>query len=239
MKEESGEYLKNLCAAAGHALAGASFTDSGHRDCLPAGSVSVPVAFYKIGEAFMKKIVCAVAVIVLAAGTAVAQTSGLKAGLWEIKTTRQVMDGRDMTAQMNAVMDKMTQAMANMSPDQRKKVEAMTGGGSQGTIQVCVSRAMAEKNQPMVDRDGQCAAAKVTRNGNQSRFEFDCTRNGSKSAGTGTSTVHGDTIVTAVDMTMTDSRGQHSMQNVSVMHFLGADCQGVVPVDQMAKKNDR
>jgi len=38
-----------------------------------------------------------------------------------------------------------------------------------------------------------------------------------------------------MDMTMTDARGQHSMQTESQMKFLGADCQGVKPADQIAR----
>jgi hypothetical protein len=170
-----------------------------------------------------------------------AQTPGLKAGLWEIKTTRQVMDGRDMTAMMTTAMEKMQQAMANMSPEQRKQMEGMVGNaigvGSSGGVRICVSPAMAAKNQPMVDKDGQCAPAKVTHSGNKSTFEFSCTQNGRSTTGTGTSIADGDSISTSVVMTITDAKGNHTMQSDSVMTFAGSDCQGITPADQIAQKS--
>ena len=69
----------------------------------------------------MKKLT--LAILVTLTGSAFAQSSALKPGLWEIKTIRQVMDGRDMSAQMNAAQGQMEEAMAQMSPDQRKKME--------------------------------------------------------------------------------------------------------------------
>jgi hypothetical protein len=166
-------------------------------------------------------------------------TPGQKAGLWEFKQLKQVMDGKDMTAQMNAAQEKMQQALANMPPDQRAKMETMMGGlgvGKSGAIKVCVSPAMAAKNQPMVDKDGQCPPAKISHNGNQTLFEVNCTRNGRTTAGTGTSTANGDIITTDMNMTMTDAKGQHTMQSQTQMSYLGADCQGVTPADELAKK---
>ena len=36
-------------------------------------------------------------------------------------------------------------------------------------------------------------------------------------------------------MTMTDTRGQHTIQNESQMKYLGPDCQGIKPIDELAK----
>lgn len=164
------------------------------------------------------------------------QIPGQKAGLWEFKQIKQVMDGKDMTAQMNAAQEKMHQAMANMSPDQRAKMEAMMGGtgmGTGGAMKICVSPAMAAKNQPMVDKDGQCPPAKINRNGNHTTFEFNCTKNGHTMAGTGASVANGDSITTDMNMTVTDAKGQHTMQSQTQMSYLGADCKGVTPADQL------
>jgi hypothetical protein len=38
-----------------------------------------------------------------------------------------------------------------------------------------------------------------------------------------------------MDMTTTDARGRHTMQSESQMKYLGADCQGVKPVEQLMK----
>lgn len=180
-------------------------------------------------------------ILITFCSSAFAESSSLKAGLWEIKPIRQVVDGRDMTAQMAAAQAKMQQAMASMTPDQRKQMETMmkgmgTNSPSAGSLaRICISAAMAAKNAPMVDHEGRCAPAKVTRNGNKSTFEFNCTTNGRTMVGSGESTTNGDTISTSVNMTMTDSKGHHTMQSESEMTYLGSDCQGIKPADQLVK----
>jgi len=60
----------------------------------------------------VKKLIVAILVIV---GTPVlAQSVKMKPGLWETRVERQVMDGKDMTAQMALAQEKMQQAMTNM-----------------------------------------------------------------------------------------------------------------------------
>ena len=185
----------------------------------------------------MKKLT--LAILITLSGTAFAQASSLKAGLWEIKPISQIMDGRDMTAQMASAQEKMQQAMANMSPEQRKQMQAMMGhqgAPAGGGMRICVSPAMAARDKPMVDPEGRCEPATVNHSGNKTSFEFNCTANGRTSTGKGESTVNGDTVTTRVDMTMTDARGRHTMQSESQMKYLGSDCQGIKPLDQLAKK---
>jgi hypothetical protein len=55
------------------------------------------------------------AILITMSGTAFAQSSSLKPGLWEMKPIRQVVDGRDLTAQITAASAEMERAMANMS----------------------------------------------------------------------------------------------------------------------------
>jgi hypothetical protein len=192
----------------------------------------------------VNKIAFAILITTLSGG-AFAESSSLKAGLWEIKPIHQVVDGRDTTAQMAAAQAKMQQAMASMTPEQRKQMEAMMKGmgtnspSAAGLVRICVSPAMAAKNAPMVDHEGHCAPAKVTRNGNKSTFEFNCTTNGRTTVGSGESTTNGDTISTSVNMTMTDSKGHHNMQSESEMTYLGSDCQGIKPADQLVKDLQR
>lgn len=177
---------------------------------------------------------CTLAILVILSGTAFAQ-SNLKPGLWEVKATRQVVDGRDLTAQMAAVSAKMEQAMANMTPEQRKQMEAMMNSqgrpqsASGGATRICVSPAMAKMDKPMVDPEGRCEPTKVTRNGNKTSFEFNCARDGRTQVGSGESTVSGDTVTSRMDMTVTDAQGRHTMQTESQMRFLGTDCQGIKP----------
>lgn len=178
---------------------------------------------------------CTIAILIILSGAAFAQSPGLKPGLWEMKPIRQVVDGRDLTAQMASASSKMEQAMANMPPEQRKQMEAMMSGqgrspGSYGDgARICISPAMAARDKPMVDSQGRCEPAKVSRNGDKTNFEFNCTADGRTEVGSGESTVSGDTVTTRVNMTMTDARGPHSMQTESQMRYLGPDCQGIKP----------
>ncbi len=178
----------------------------------------------------------ATAIIVTLSGTALAQSPALKPGLWEMKPIRQVVDGRDMTAQRAATSARMEQAMANMTPEQRKQMEAMISaqggtnpGVSGGGTRICISPAMAAKDKPMVGSDSHCEPAKMNRSGNKTSFEFNCSADGRTEVGSGDSTVSGDTVTTRVDMAMTDARGHHTMQTESQMKYLGPDCQGIKP----------
>jgi hypothetical protein len=187
----------------------------------------------------VKKIVLAICMLPCAG--VLADDFKMKPGLWEVKVVRQVMDGRDMTSQLAAAQERAQQAMANLSPEQRKQMEAMMGGrpmpaiGAGGATRICVSPAMAARDTPTVDPQGQCQTQKMTRSGNTMEFEFKCTGNGRSSAGKGKRTVGGDTVTTSVDMTATDARGEHKIQNESQMTFVGADCQGVKPIEDLSK----
>jgi hypothetical protein len=187
----------------------------------------------------MKKSV--LAILVALGTTAYADTPAMKAGLWEMTVVRQVMDGRDMSAQMAAAQAQMQQAMAKMSPAQRKQMESMMGsqgggGSGGGAMRICVSPAMAARDKPMVDPEGRCEPAKVSRSGNKTSFEFNCTTGGRTSVGKGETVVSGDSMTTRMDMTTTDAHGRHTMQNETQMKYLGADCQGVKPADQLVKE---
>jgi hypothetical protein len=184
----------------------------------------------------------AAAILIVLSTTAFAQSPGMNPGLWEINVVRQVMDGHDVTAQMTAAQTKLQQAMANMSPEQRKRLEAMMGGQglpvqstATGGTRVCISAAMAARDRPVVDPKGLCEPAKVSRSGNKISFEFNCTANGGTSVGKGESTIGSDMVTNSVDMTVTDARGQHTMRNESQMKYLGPDCQGIKPLDELAK----
>ncbi len=176
------------------------------------------------------------AILAILSSTAFAQSPGLKPGLWEVKPIRQVVDGHDMTAQMASANAKMEQAMANMTPAQRKQMEAMMSGqgmpnqsAAASGARICISPAMAAQDKPMVDPEGRCEPAKVSRNGNKTSFEFHCAANGRTEVGKGETTVNGDTVTTQVDMTTTDAQGRHAMQTESQMKYLGPECQGIKP----------
>ena len=181
-----------------------------------------------------------VVILVTLSSTAFAQGSGLKAGLWEMKRTSMVIDGKDMNAQMSAAQAQMQQHMEQVSPEQRAQMQAMMEQhgshgmmNQQGARQICISPAMARKNNPVVDSG--CEPAKLKRNGNKSSFEINCTKNGRKVEGKGESTYNNDTVNTHMDMTTTDDRGSKHMQMEMQMTYLGTDCQGIKPADELIK----
>jgi hypothetical protein len=182
----------------------------------------------------MKK--ATMAVFISLSSIAFAENSGLKPGLWEVKPTSQVVDGRDMTAQIAESRARMQQAIANMPPEQRQSMmNQMPAQSADGSMRICVSPEMAAKDQPMIDHTGHCPPAKVTRDGNRSSFEFNCTTDGHNTVGKGERVVNGGSVTTRVDMTMTDARGSHTVHTESQMKYLGSDCQGIKPLDQIAR----
>jgi len=181
-----------------------------------------------ISEETMKKATLAVMLIVSSA--AYADGGAMRAGLWETKVVHQLVDGRDVSERMRA-------AMANMTPEQRQMMSAhmknMPGQG--GAIRLCISPAMAAKHYMHTDPDGRCPPTSVSTSGNKTTFSFSCAKDGRTISGNGVSTVIGDTATTHFESTSTDAKGTHSMVVDSEMTYLGADCQGVTPVDQLAK----
>ncbi len=182
-------------------------------------------------------------VLVAIGGTALAGDSGLKAGLWEMTQSRQVMDGHDMSDQMAAAQKQMQQAMANMPEDQRKRMETMMNrqgmSGSSATgvgRRICISPQMAARDKPMIDPQGRCEPGKVTRSGNKASYEFNCSTAGRTMVGKGENTIGSDTVSTHIDMTVSDAQGSHTIQSDTAIKYLGADCQGVKPLDQLAKE---
>ena len=174
-----------------------------------------------------------------AALSAIAGGYGIKPGLWETKIVKQVVDGKDMSAQMTAMASQMQQMMANMPPEQRAKMEeAMKGRGGpkfgdNGTVRLCITPEQANSDRPMVDSRGGCDPATVNRSGNHVSFELHCNSNGSVTTGKGESTITGDLVATSIDMTTKSSDGKtHVMHNESVMNFVGSDCGDVKPVQR-------
>lgn len=183
----------------------------------------------------MKKTV--LAIMLVASSAAHAETGAMRAGLWETKTIHQVVDGRDMTAQMAAQQARMQAAMAKMTPEQRQMMGASMKGmpGSGGSVRMCISPAMAAKHMGQVNSDGRCPPASVTTSGNKTSYTFNCTKDGRTTVGNGTSTVNGDSVSSHVEVKTSDAKGSHTMAMDSEMTYLGADCQGITPIDQLAK----
>jgi Tfp pilus assembly protein PilV len=170
--------------------------------------------------------------------------TGMKPGLWESKSIKLVVDGRDMSEQMAAMMAKRDQMMAALPAEQRAKMEAMfksngIGQGNDG-FQICVSPAMAKRDTPVIDKEGRCQPVKLTRTGNQTSFEINCAVRGVTTTGKGVSTIGSDTISTQVDMTTTNANAGGKTQVIhseSEMHFVGPDCGDLKPPDALAPQS--
>ncbi len=186
----------------------------------------------------MKKVL--LAILVTLSSNVFADGPRPKPGLWEVSVIKQVVDGRDMQAQMAAAQAQMKQAMANLTPEQRKQMEAMTGrqggGASAGGTRICISKEMATRDQPVMGTQSHCETVKFNRSGNKVSFEFNCSNKGRTESGKGETTISGDLMKTVMDMNTTDAQGSHTIHNESQMKFIGADCQGIKPADQLSRE---
>ena len=178
----------------------------------------------------------------LAVAAAQAQgPSGLKAGLWESRTLKMTVDGKDMLPQVKAAREQMQKSLANLPPEQRKKVEAMMAaqGGDPTVQRMCVSAEMAKRDQPILPRPShaECAEPKLDRKGNRTGFEFSCKQGESTVTGKGETVMGGDQISTKVETVSADKSGaKRVMVAETQMKFIGADCGGLKPIDQVVKE---
>ena len=164
-----------------------------------------------------------------------------KPGLWESRTTKMTIDGKDALASMKASYQQMRDSLAKMPPAQRKQMEDSLGPqGEDPTVQrVCVSAAMIKNQQSMVPSDlnqSDCAPAKVNHDGNRMTFETSC-----KHGSSGTVTSKGlivnakDLVTTTVETVITTAGAKQVMQTEAQMKFIGSDCGGLQPLDEMMK----
>jgi len=186
------------------------------------------------------RLLASIACLALAVGTGIAVHAaglGLKPGLWEVKVVKQVMDGRDMSAQMAAAMSQAQQALANLPPDQRARIEAMmknagaaTSASGNGAFRICVSPEMAQQNAPVLDKDGRCQPVMISRQGDRVEFQFSCTTNDTTMQGKGEATITAESVSTHTEMTSTSASGSHhQLQNDTVMSYVSADCGDLKP----------
>ena len=112
----------------------------------------------------------------LAAAQVLANSFGLKPGLWETRIVKMVVDGQDKTSMMSDAASKMQAAMANMPPEQRERMEAMMkerGGpsmGGDGTTRICVSPELASQEKPFTGKDEHCQPVSMTHAGNRTSY---------------------------------------------------------------------
>jgi hypothetical protein len=171
------------------------------------------------------------AAAVLAGACLPAGAQQLKPGLWEISNK---MKG---SAEMDKAMADMQAQMAAMPPDQRKQMEAMMaqrgvrmapgGAGGGMTMQMCMTKEMAERND--VPMQEGCTMTKQQRSGNTMKMAYTCTR--PPSSGEGEFTFLGPEAYKTHMVINTSAKGKpETMEMDGAGKWLGADCGSVKPV---------
>ncbi len=166
-------------------------------------------------------------------GAVAAQTlTARKPGLWELKTTHQGGPMADAQKQMEA-------AMASMPPAQRKQMEEMMRkqgvgvGGQPGVMRICVSPAMAARQdfaQP--DPKDNCQHKVTPVSSSEAKFSFTCKGDDGPSSGEGR----------LWDLTPEGYKSQMKLQSrhegkpvtmdvQQSARWVGADCQGIKPLN--------
>lgn len=171
---------------------------------------------------------------VLAAACLPVSAQTMKPGLWEIHN-------KVNNAELDGAMAEMQKQMAQMSPQERKQMEAMMaqqgvkiapGSGGGMAVQMCMTKEMVERNDvPM--QDG-CRLTRNQRSGSTTHVAFTCTN--PPSSGEGQFTMQGPEAYTS-RMTMKSAMAGRTETTTMEARgkWLRADCGNVKPV-QLPKK---
>ncbi|MBI4998311.1 MAG: DUF3617 domain-containing protein [Rhodocyclales bacterium] len=185
----------------------------------------------------MKKTILAAALAVSAAGALAAADPAIRPGLWEVKLVRQTMDGRDVTVLVPAALAGFQQLMGNLTPQQRKQMEATFGRPPTTTTQrICISAEMAAGDRPLLPPDVKCEPTAFSREAGRVTFEFSCAEQGRTTTGKGESILASESVSTRIDMVTNDANGKHTWQNHSQATYVGADCGNLKPADQVVRE---
>jgi hypothetical protein len=171
-------------------------------------------------------LLAAAAALCIVAFPAGAQT--LKPGLWEINNK---MGG----GEMDKAMADLQKEMAQMSPAERKQMEAMMGkqgvrmapgGGGGMTVQMCMTKEMVERNDMPV-QDG-CRMTQNSRSGNKLKMAFTCAN--PPSSGEGEVTFASSEAYTSKMTMRSQEKGKtETMTMDTTGKWLKADCGSVKP----------
>lgn len=153
---------------------------------------------------------------------------------------KMVVNGKDMVPKMAAAQEQMRKSMVDMSPEQRREMEAMLTqqDGDLLTRRICVSAEMAISGTGLVPQmaRSECDPPKLTRDDNRTSFEMSCRHGNGRMTSKGESVVHESTIVTKFDVVTTEGSGvEQTMTAETSMKFLDEDCGAIKPIDQTRK----
>ena len=179
----------------------------------------------------------ALAVVTLSLGASAAQAQMMKPGLWETTSKMQAANG-----EMASAMAMMQKQMANMSPEQRKAMEAMMAkqgsGISMPTVtddgaiitKTCMTKEMIDKSQLLTQQTqrGNCTQKNTPMEGGVIKTTFSCTNPPAK--GEARIVIKSDTSYNmTMNSTATVNGKQESMAFDASGKWLGADCGKVKP----------
>jgi hypothetical protein len=170
---------------------------------------------------FLAAIALPLNLLLVAAAHAQLQTQ-MQPGLWE--TTMQM---KSQSGEMEKAMAQAQAAMAKMTPEQRKQMEAMMGkngmamGGTPNTVRICISPEQAAMRQ-IPARDG-CTHT-MQHSGNTTRMQFSCAGN-PPSTGEGQFTLQSPKAYDGEFTFTTQRNGKPEvMQMKQAGKWLSADC---------------
>jgi len=149
-------------------------------------------------------------------------------GLWEHAYTMKSQSG-----QLEAAMKQMQDAMAQMTPQQRKQMQDMMAAqgvgmtGGMQSVKVCLSKEDAERDMPP-QQDG--CDQKVRRTGNVWQITFQC-KGPPPSSGEGQMTLVSPTAYSGNFTLLTDVEGKpERVQMTQTGKWISADCGNIRPV---------
>lgn len=175
----------------------------------------------------------------LCAGAAAQDRPDLRPGLWEMQMIK-APEGAGMPdpAKMKAAMAKMEAQMASLPPEQRKRMQQMMGNSgvafSETGMRMCLTAAsLARDGAPMDNRAG-CTTTVKTRTAQRWVATIACTQ--PPSSGEVEAVFESPTAYRVNVKGTRADQGQQKPYSMSMRYqFIGSDCGGVKPVDQLAR----
>jgi len=175
----------------------------------------------------------------LALSCAAAFGQSMKPGLWEVSTRMQGAAG----GQLAEAQAQMQEQMKNMPPEQRKMMEERMaqrgmrmgpgGPGTGMTVQMCVTKEMAERHD-MPQGRGECRTTSQQKSGNTMKVAFACSN--PPSTGEAQMTFSGPEAYSSKVTVNTTVNGRPETMNMdSSGKWLASDCGSVKP-PMMPKK---
>lgn len=173
--------------------------------------------------------IAALLVSALATASFAAGAQALKPGLWEINNKMDAAGRGDPMAELH-------KQMAQMSPQQRKQMEAAMaqsgvkmapGAGGGMAMQMCMTREMVERND--VPMQEGCRTTVNQRSGNTQKFAFTCSN--PPSSGEGQVTYAGPEAYSTKMTMKTAAQGRTETTTMEANgRWLKADCGNVKPM---------